>query len=214
QLRPHRGLTRHRPIDRGGGARRFRRAAARRPRLPVLVCLVDRRQGAGPDLEHRLRHHLLEHRPERGLGMPVIEVRPFIMRNAIIEFDTDDFAKAVSTATLTPSSGTAEFKGLKPDAVFTFPQATTWTLELTFAQDWSAATSLSRYLFDHAGETIAFTLNPDDTTADATLGSTTWSGTVAIAPGAIGGDVDAVATATVSLGIVGAPVPTYTAGTP
>lgn len=142
----------------------------------------------------------------------VIEVRPFIMRNAVISFDTDDFAKAVSTATLTPSSGTTDFKGLKPTAVFTFPQATTWTLELTYAQDWSAATSLSRFLFDHAGETLPFTLNPDDTTGMSPgVGSTTWSGTVAIAPGAVGGDVDSVAVATVSLGIVGAPIPSYSA---
>lgn len=144
--------------------------------------------------------------------MAVIEVRPFIMRNAIVSFDDDDFAKAVSTATLTPSAGTTDFKGLKPDAVFTFPQATTWTLELTAAQDWSAENSLSRYLFDHAGETVSFTLNPDDTTGQTGVGATTWSGTVAIAPGAVGGDVDSVATMTVSLGIVGAPVPTYAAG--
>lgn len=146
--------------------------------------------------------------------MPVVEVRPFIMRNAVVSFDADDFAKAVSTATLTPSSGTTDFKGLKPTAVFTFPQATTWVLELTYSQDWSASTSLSRFLFDHAGETLDFELNPDDQGTGATVGSTVWSGTVAIAPGAVGGDVDSVATATVSLGIVGAPVPTYAAGVP
>jgi hypothetical protein len=146
--------------------------------------------------------------------MAEIDVRPFIMRNAIIEFGTDDFAKAVSTATIANSSGTTDFKGLKPSAVYTFPQATTYTLELTYAQDWSASTSLSRYLWEHKGETVPFTLNPDDTSGDPTLGSTAWAGTVAIAPGAVGGDVDAVAIATVTLGIVGEPVPTFTAGTP
>lgn len=142
--------------------------------------------------------------------MPEITVRPFILRNAIIQLGSDDFAAAVSTAALTPSAGTTDFKGLKVSAVFTFPQATTWTLELTFAQDWGSATSLSRYLFDHAGESVPFVLNPDDT-ATAGVGSTSWAGTVAIAPGAVGGDVDSVAVATVSLGIVGAPVPTFTA---
>ncbi|WP_457100315.1 hypothetical protein [Microbacterium sp. P5_E9] len=144
--------------------------------------------------------------------MAEIDVRPFIMRNAIINLGTDDFAKAISTATITPSSGTTDFKGLKPSAVYTFPQATTYTLELTYAQDWSDETSLSRWLFEHKGETVPFTLNPDDTTGQTGIGSTSWAGTVAVAPGAIGGDVDSVATATVSLGIVGEPVPTYTAG--
>jgi hypothetical protein len=144
--------------------------------------------------------------------MTVIDARPFIMRNSIISFATDDFAKAVSTATITPSNGITAWPALKTGAVYTFPQATTWTLELTYAQDWSAETSLSRYLFDHKGQTVDFVLNADDTTGMTPgVGSTTWTGTAAIAPGAVGGDVDSVATATVSLGILGEPVPTYTA---
>ncbi len=144
--------------------------------------------------------------------MPVIEVRPFIMRNAIVSFGGDDFAKAVSTAKIVPSTGSSEFKGLKPSAVYTFPQATLYTLELSFAQDWAKETSLSRYLFDHKGEQIAFELNPDDTAGMTPgVGSTSWAGTVALTSGDIGGDVDSVAVSTVTLGIVGEPVPTYTA---
>jgi len=146
--------------------------------------------------------------------MAEIAVRPFIMRNAIISFGTDDFAAAVSTATIQNSSGTTDFKGLKPSAVFTFPQATTYSLELSYAQDWASPLSLSRYLWEHKGETVPFELNADDTVADPTLGTTVWSGVVAIAPGAVGGDVDGVAQSSVSLGIVGEPVPTFTAGTP
>ena len=144
--------------------------------------------------------------------MSVIEVRPFIMRNAIVSFGTDDFAKAVSTAKIVPTSGQSEFKGLKPSAVFTFPQATLYALELSYAQDWSAETSLSRYLFDHKGEQVPFTLNPDDTTGMTPgVGSTSWTGVVALTSGDIGGDVDSVAVTTVTLGIVGEPTPAYTA---
>jgi hypothetical protein len=144
--------------------------------------------------------------------MAEIDVRPFIMRNAIIQLGTDDFAAAVSTATIAPASGTSDFKGLKPAAVFTFPQATTYTLDLTYAQDWSVDTGLSWYLWTHKGETVPFTLNPDDTTGmTPAVGSTSWTGTVALAPGGVGGDVDTVATSSVSLGIVGEPVPTHTA---
>jgi hypothetical protein len=148
--------------------------------------------------------------------MAVLEVRPFIMKNAIVTLGTpgDDFAKAVSSAALTPAPGTADFTGLKPDAVFVFPTATLWTLDLAFAQDWSAETSLSRWLFDHAGEVVPFILNPDDQGVDGEVGQTSWAGEVAITEGAVGGDVNSVAVGTVSLGVVGRPVPTYTAGTP
>lgn len=136
--------------------------------------------------------------------MPIKEVTPFLMRNAIVEIGTDDFAKAVSEATLTPTGGTVDYKGLKPDAVFSFAQSATWALTLAYAQDWSQADSLSRFLFDHQGENLPFTLNAND----ATVGSTSWAGTVSITAGAVGGAVDAVAVATVTLGLVGAPVPT------
>lgn len=131
-------------------------------------------------------------------------VKPFIMRNAIVQLGTDDFAAAVSSATLTPSGGTADFKGLKPPAVFTFPQAVTWSLELVYAQDWGTDASLSMYLFAHIGEVVPAIINPDDQTA----GTTSWACDVAITAGAVGGAVDAVATATVALGVVGQPVPT------
>ena len=142
--------------------------------------------------------------------MVVQEIQPFVMKNAIVIIGTDDFAKAVSSATLTPSGGTTPFKGLKPDAVFTFPQSVTWTLDLEYAQDWSNEISLSRYLFDHIGEILDCTVNVDDQTA----GTTSWELQVAVTAGAIGGAVDNVATATVSLGVQGAPVPTTTPTTP
>jgi hypothetical protein len=136
---------------------------------------------------------------------------PFIMRNAVVTLGSpgDDYAAACSSAALTPAPGTADFKGLKTAAVFVFPTATTWTLDLAYGQDWSVEVSLSRWLFDHIGETVPFVMNPNDT--GNVQGETSWSGTVAITAGAIGGDVDAVAVANVSLGVVGAPVPTYAA---
>lgn len=138
--------------------------------------------------------------------MAVIEVQPFIIHNAVIQFDEDDFAKAVSTATLTPSGSVVTFEGQKPDAVYTFPTTVTWTLELTYAQDWSAEDSLSRFLFLNQGAVLPATLNPND----AAAGSTSWAINVAIVPGSVGGDVNTVATATVQLGVSGQPVPTFT----
>jgi len=142
--------------------------------------------------------------------MAVLDVQPFVMKNAIIMIGADDFAMAVSSATLTPSGGTTPFKGLKPSAVFTFPQSVTWTLDLEYAQDWSNEVSLSRYLFDHIGEILDCTVNVDDLTA----GTTSWDMQIAVTAGASGGAVDAVAVATVSLGVQGAPVPTTIPTTP
>lgn len=137
-------------------------------------------------------------------------VTPFIMRNAIVQLGTDDFAAAVSSATLTPSAGTVPFKGLKPTAVFTYPQAVTFELALEFAQDWADPASLSWYLWTNQGLTVPAVLNPDD----ATEGTTSWALNVAIVPGSVGGPVDSVAVTTVSLGVVGQPVPTNVPVTP
>lgn len=138
--------------------------------------------------------------------MTVLDVKPFVMQNAVIQLGTDDFAKAVSTATITPAGGITTWKGLKPGAVFTYPQSVSWTLQLEYAQDWGVSTSLSAYLFKHAGEIVSGTVNVNDV---ATGGETSWALQIAIAPGAVGGAVDDVGVANVSLGIVGAPVPTF-----
>jgi hypothetical protein len=138
--------------------------------------------------------------------MAIINVTPFVMKNAVITFVADDYSKAVSSATLTPSGGITTFKGLKTDAVYTFAQNVTWTLDLEYAQDWSTATSLSRYLFANQGQNVACTVNVNDVAS----GETSWAMTVSITAGAVGGAIDSVAVATVSLGVVGAPVPTTT----
>lgn len=138
--------------------------------------------------------------------MAVKEVTPFIMRNAIVQLGTDDFAKAVSSATITPSGGIVTWKGLKPTAVYSFAEAITYTLDLEYSQDWGTAGSLSQYLWQHKGENIAATVNVNDALSG---GETTWAMTVMVTAGAVGGAVDGVAVATVSLGIVGEPVPTF-----
>lgn len=140
--------------------------------------------------------------------MPEIDVQPFIMQNAVVNLGStpDDFAAAISQALLAPSSGVANFKGLKRGKTFTYPQAPTWTLTLAYAQDWHSDTSLSRWLFDHQGEVVDCVLDPDDA-ATSGHGHTQWTMQVAIAPGSVGGNVDAVGTATVQLGVVGEPTP-------
>lgn len=135
--------------------------------------------------------------------MPEIAVSPIFLQDAVLtlgEGAADDFAAAVSSLTLTPSSSAVVWKGLKPGASFTRQTKSTWTLDLGYAQDWSEAESLSVYLYEHEGESVPFNVQPDDDT-----GQDAFTGTVIIAPGAIGGAVDTFGESTVSLGILGKP---------
>jgi hypothetical protein len=124
------------------------------------------------------------------------------MKDAVLTLGADDYQAAVSSATLTPSSSIQSFKGLTPTAVWSAGTSATWTLELTYAQDWADETSLGAYLFDNEGSTVTFTLEPN-------AGGAGFSGSVIITPGAAGGAVDGYATATVSLGVVGKPALTF-----
>lgn len=130
--------------------------------------------------------------------MAQIEVQPIVLRDVLLSIGTDSYEKHVSGVTFTPTSGTVNFNGLAPDAVFTFPTATTWTLQLEYAQDWATVNSLSEYLFNHEGEKVTMTFEPVN-------GGAGFEAEVFIASGAIGGTVNAVATATVTLGISGKP---------
>ena len=130
--------------------------------------------------------------------MAQIEVQPIVLRNCLATIGTDSYEKHVSGVTFTPSSSTVNFNGLNPEAVFTFPTATTWTLTLAYAQDWETPDSLSAYLLEHEGEKVTMTFEPE-------AGGAGFTAEVFIAPGAIGGDVNSVATASVTLGVSGKP---------
>lgn len=130
--------------------------------------------------------------------MATIAVNPFILSDTTFTVEADNYEAHVSGVTFTPSSSVTTWKGLTPDAVFSFGTNATWTCDLEFAQDWSTAGALSRYLFEHEGEEIDVVFAP-------VSGGPTISATLIVTPGAIGGAVDSVATATVSLGVKGKP---------
>lgn len=132
--------------------------------------------------------------------MATIDVQPIVLRDVLLNIPTDDYSKHVSAVTITPSSGTVNFTGLNPDATFTFPTATTWSVQLDYAQDWETTNSLSLYLFENEGEQVEMTFEPK-------AGGLGWTVDVFIAAGAIGGAVNQVATASVTLGVVGRPTP-------
>jgi hypothetical protein len=133
--------------------------------------------------------------------MATIAVTPIVLKDAIVSIDADDYAAAVSVVTLTPTAQVINFTGLKPGAVFSDVSQATWACGLTFAQDWGVETSLSRYLFDHEGETVDAVIASQDGIG------TSWEVSLIITPGAIGGTVNQVPTSTVTLGVQGRPVP-------
>lgn len=130
--------------------------------------------------------------------MATIEVKPIVLRDVLLSVALDDYEKHVSGVTITPTTGSVNWSGLNPDATFTFPTATTWACQLDYAQDWDTEASLSRYLFDNEGEEVTMTFEP-------VKGGVGFTVTVFIVPGSIGGQVNAVATSSVTLGVVGRP---------
>jgi hypothetical protein len=129
------------------------------------------------------------------------------MKDSIVQIDVDDFAAACSTATLTPTSSVVPFNGLKPTSVYNGQSPLVWALALGFAQDWENTQSLANYLLDHAGETKTAIIKP------RTGSGPSFTVTIVITPGAIGGAVGAVPQSTVTLGVSGQPVKTPAAAT-
>lgn len=132
--------------------------------------------------------------------MAQIDVSPIVLRDVLLSIAADSYEKHVSGVTITPTTGSQTWQGLSPEAAFTFPTSSTWALQLDYAQDWDTPNSLSRYLFDHEGEKVTMTFEP-------VKGGLGWTVEVYIVPGSIGGQVNAVATASVTLGVNGRPVP-------
>lgn len=133
--------------------------------------------------------------------MAQIAVQPIYLKDVVLTVAGSDFEKHVSGVTFTPSVATATWKGLEPTAVFTNVGASTWMVDLAYAQDWDTTGSLSAYLYANEGAEVTLNFEP-------VAGGSSWSATVIVVPGAVGGAVDSYAVATVSLPVQGRP--TYT----
>lgn len=131
--------------------------------------------------------------------MAAVAVSPIILTDVLFQVESDEYQAHVSSVEFVPSSSPVTWKGLTPSAVFSFGTTATWTCNLTFAQDWATANSLSRYLFTNEGEEIDVTFEP-------VSGGPGFTATLIVTPGSIGGSVDSVAVSTVTLAVKGKPV--------
>ena len=137
--------------------------------------------------------------------MPKLAVVPFVLKDVILTIGTDDYARHVDEVLFTPTvkADPITWQGLSPDASFSdagVPE-TSWALTLTYAQDWDTANSLSAYLLANAGLSKTVVFQPKTGS-----GKATFTATVTIAPGPIGGKGKQAATASVTMPLTGAPV--------
>jgi hypothetical protein len=130
--------------------------------------------------------------------MVTVAVAPFVLKNATFLVAADNYEAHVSQVEFNPSTSQVQWHGLSPSASFTDSSSPSWAATLSYAQDWVTPNSLSKYLFDHQGQTVVckFTTNP---------GAGVWTASLIIAAGSIGGTVSNYAVATVTLGISAAP---------
>jgi hypothetical protein len=126
--------------------------------------------------------------------MAQIAVNPLVLKDVVLEIGTDTYEKHVSSVTFTPSAETISWQGLNPAAKFTDVAAAEWTCVLEYVQDWETTNSLSRYLFENEGETVAAEFKPRSGSGPS------FTANLTITPGAIGGTVNAYATTSVTLG--------------
>jgi hypothetical protein len=103
-----------------------------------------------------------------------------------------------------PSRSIVTWQGGTSDASFSEATNATWTCVLNYAQDWETPDSLAEYLLDNDGQQKVVVFKPK---GDGT-GLPIFTATLILVAGDIGGDVNTVQTASVTCGVVGAPVKT------
>jgi len=131
--------------------------------------------------------------------MVAIAVTPLVLKNVTLTIGTDGYEKHVDAVTFTPSASSITWTGLGANT-HTDMSTATWVLTLNYAQDWDTVNSLSAYLFASEGLTKSVSFRPRSGVGPS------FTAEVVITPGAIGGAVNAYATASVTLGVNGKPV--------
>lgn len=127
--------------------------------------------------------------------MPTLEVQPLVLKDVELILDTagNDYRKHASGVTFNASSSQTTWTGLGGNT-HTDSQTPTWTVTIDYVQDWDSPDSLSRFLYEHEGEEIPVTFRPKSGVGPS------FTSNVTIIPGSIGGQVNAYATTSATLG--------------
>lgn len=132
---------------------------------------------------------------------------PLLLKDVTMTLDADaggvgtpvDFAIELTAVTFTPAATTSTLRTLSPEGVYSSTSTATWSATLEYVQDWDSTTSLSRFLFDNEGAEVPAVFKPRSGSGPS------FEATLVITPGAIGGQVDAWAQTSVTLGCTGRP---------
>ncbi|MET4053587.1 hypothetical protein ABID81_002965 [Frigoribacterium sp. PvP054] len=130
--------------------------------------------------------------------MAVVAVTPFALTDATVKVAADNFEAAISAVEFVPTVPTFNFAGLTPASVFNFAGSPSWVVNLSGAQDWATATSLSNYLLANAGKTVVMDFAP-------IKGGKIFRASVTLVPTNIGGAVNSVPVFSVTFQVQGQP---------
>lgn len=136
--------------------------------------------------------------------MTQIAVQPYVMKNALMTIDVDNYEKHVSGVLIAPVTSLVTWQGLTPDSAFADSTNPTWTCQMDYAQDWTTLNSLAQYLLTNAGQQKTVTFEPLGGASTMPI----FTVELIIVPGPIGGAVNTVQTGTVTMGVVGQPAKT------
>lgn len=138
--------------------------------------------------------------------MPAV---PQILKTVVFTIDSEDFAPDIVSGRLAHVPGAIQTVRTLDGVKHQDAEGGTWQLELTAVIDWdSVRPGLARFLFDHDGDTLAFTFK-DDTSANS-AGKPLMTGDLVCVPIAYGGEGNTFATVEVVLPVDGTPVPDST----
>lgn len=129
--------------------------------------------------------------------MTTLTPQGFTLKNVDLLFgaDVDNYGAHASTVRFDPSSSQVTFNGMAPGGQLTDTTEPTWTVTVAYVQDWDSPKSLSRFLYQKAGEQLTVKFKPK-----AGVGEPSFTATVTIAHGPIGGDSGAFPVGSVTMG--------------
>lgn len=130
--------------------------------------------------------------------MTAVPAAPFVVKDALVQFGTDSYEAAITTAKFTPNVSVQTATAMAPAATYTDQAAPTWTLQLEWLQDWATSGNLGKYLLDNVGEVVTCTFEP-------IAGGATVTADVVLSPGDIGGTAGSFATGAATMGVQGQP---------
>lgn len=133
--------------------------------------------------------------------MPNIIPKPIALNDVTVKVAADNYEQGVHGVTLTPTTASTVYKGMTPDAVFPMTGSTSWVLSIDHAQDHETEDSLTLFMLEHRGQRKTFEVAPK-------RGGASYKIDAICMPGAIGGQVDSTAVASIQLPCFGQPVRT------